>query len=384
MTRAMTAVPKFATMKLVSMKRSASPGGKGRFSVWLGTACFPAICHFFAMCSVTFAQQPPSLWAHNSSTVYLMAKGEKREFYYHEPREAMQQAGARKGSPVFVGVVKGTNYFGTAFIYNPTCGRFSYRVSGPILDGYRRVLLRGQVPRVSRDCKIVGYLNDQLEFTLIASGQSESPSVTAPEKSPKEDPIISGTGFVVSAQGHLLTNAHVVERCPAVMISLNGTKRDGTVIARDTANDLALISTNMRPGNIPAFRTNIRLGESVYVFGYPLAGVLSSTGNFTAGAVTAMAGVQDDASLMQISAPVQPGNSGGPVLDVYGNVVGIVVGQINKFQNVNFAIKASVALNFLEWRNLRQGIKPADSTVLAADIAEHAQSFTAQVICIPG
>ncbi len=102
----------------------------------------------------------------------------------------------------------------------------------------------------------------------------------------------------------------------------------------------------------------MRQGEDIVVYGFPLPGVLSSGGNVSTGNVTALTGLGDDSRFLQISAPVQPGNGGGPLLDRSGNVVGVVVSKLNALsvasatgdvpQNVNFAIKASVALAFLE------------------------------------
>lgn len=123
-----------------------------------------------------------SLWDHNGSILYLVANGQKREFFYQEPRKGMLQAGAREGSLLFSGVSKGNQYSGTAFIYKPQCGTFPYRVSGPILDNYRRVILRGQAPRVDANCKIVGHFADTLEFVhrSSASKESDSPPIPPP------------------------------------------------------------------------------------------------------------------------------------------------------------------------------------------------------------
>src|SRR4029079_10829288 len=93
----------------------------------------------------------------------------------------------------------------------------------------------------------------------------------------------------------------------------------------------------------------VRAGEAIAVYGFPLAGVLSSTGNVVSGNVTALTGLGDDVRYFQISAPIQPGNSGGPLMDYSGLVVGIVNAKLNDLafakttgdlpQNVNFAIK---------------------------------------------
>src|SRR5262249_57418929 len=108
---------------------------------------------------------------------------------------------------------------------------------------------------------------------------------------------------------------------------------------------------------LPAFRSPPRLGESIAIFGFPLTGLLSSSGNFTTGSVAAVTGLSDDSRMVQISAPVQPGNSGGPLIDKYGNVIGVIVAKLNAIgvasvtndipQNVNFAIKSPLATHFL-------------------------------------
>jgi serine protease Do len=133
------------------------------------------------------------------------------------------------------------------------------------------------------------------------------------------------------------------------------------------------------------------LGEGVAVFGFPLSGLLATSGNFTLGNITALAGLLDDSRMMQLSAPVQPGNSGGPVLDQSGNIVGVVVSKLNVLsvaartndlaQNVNFAIKTTIALNFLE----ANGVTPLKSgpgqTLVPADLADKARSFSVFVEC---
>ncbi|MFX4941208.1 serine protease, partial [Acinetobacter baumannii] len=89
---------------------------------------------------------------------------------------------------------------------------------------------------------------------------------------------------------------------------------------------------------IAAVRMGVRLGEGVAVFGYPLSGMLSTSGNFTLGNVTALSGLGDDSRYFQISAPVQPGNSGGPLVDANGNLIGVVTSKLN-------ALKVMVATN---------------------------------------
>jgi hypothetical protein len=118
-----------------------------------------------------------SLWAHNGSTLYLMADGATREFHYNAPRAGMLQAGARPGSLLFTGRSINGRYVGTAYIFNRQCGQLPYQVSGPILDNYERVVLTGQAPRVDAYCNILGSHTDILEFSLLQSGRTV-PSVS--------------------------------------------------------------------------------------------------------------------------------------------------------------------------------------------------------------
>lgn len=204
----------------------------------------------------------------------------------------------------------------------------------------------------------------------------------------------SGTGFFVSESGHLVTNAHVVDGCLSILVkNADAGVRTASLILVDRRNDLALMRVQNPPKAVAVFTSEARLGQAVYAFGFPLAGLLSSSGNFTAGSITAVSGLNDDTRIFQISTPVQPGNSGGPLLNSFGKVVGVIVGKLNALavtsvtndipQNVNFAIKASVVQSFLRARpELR--LPPHDHSVRIAppDIAELATRMSVMVRCV--
>jgi serine protease Do len=210
----------------------------------------------------------------------------------------------------------------------------------------------------------------------------------------KPQPTASGSAFFISAEGYLLTNSHVVKDCAAITVSYGTERARGAkVIARDETNDLAIISSGLTPPAVAAFRSGVRLGEPVAVFGFPLSGLLASGGNFTLGNVTALAGLRDDSRILQISAPVQPGNSGGPRLDESGAVVGIVVAKLNAIklamatadlaQNINFAIKANAAQAFAEAQGVSITTAPPNRAPLRpADLADRAKSLTGFVECL--
>lgn len=235
----------------------------------------------------------------------------------------------------------------------------------------------------------------------VAAVPASPPAIASPAPPPVQTPAptppagrssSTGTGFFVSRAGHVVTNAHVVKDCATVTVRPPGAAAIAArITARDAANDLALLETGRQTETFAAVRPGVRLGEPVAVFGYPLTRVLASSGNFTLGNVTALAGLRDDSRYIQISAPVQPGNSGGPLLDEQGNVVGVVTAKLDAVrtlaavgdipQNVNFAIKASGLTTFLESNRLAQ-TAPAKTTKLSSpDLAEAANAISAHIVC---
>ena len=158
--------------------------------------------------------------------------------------------------------------------------------------------------------------------------------------------------------------------------------------------DLALLTVPGDPGPALPFRGDpaVRRGEAVVTYGFPLAGLLSSGPTLTTGEVSALSGFADHQGRFQMSAPVQPGNSGGPLLDRQGHVVGVVVAKLNAAhlaartgdipQNVNFAIKGGEALDFLR----RAGAAPAvaesrGAERSAAEVGETAHRSTVLIRC---
>jgi len=192
------------------------------------------------------------------------------------------------------------------------------------------------------------------------SSQDASVGPTAPKSTPEKSALgKSGTGFFVSRDGQILTNSHVVNGCKSIRVRYPDRGVEGaSMLVEDKKNDLALLVANRRPAAVAIFRDSpVLLGELIMSIGFPLTGVLSSEAIMSAGNVSATAGIGDDISQLQISAPVQPGNSGGPVLDKSGLVVGVVVSKLDAInvakvigdipQNVNFGIKGDVARIFL-------------------------------------
>lgn len=196
-----------------------------------------------------------------------------------------------------------------------------------------------------------------------ALGSSNLPALRAGPPPPEGRAAASGSGFIVGA-GRVLTNNHVVEGCARMSArNASGARVSAAVLATDPRRDLALLSVPADFGPVLVFRDSpaVQRGETVVTYGFPLSGVLSSGPSLTTGDVSALAGLRDNPLHFTITAPVQPGNSGGPLLDAQGHVIGVVVAKLNAAriaqmtngdipQNVNFAIKGPDAASFLAGR----------------------------------
>lgn len=212
---------------------------------------------------------------------------------------------------------------------------------------------------------------------------------------PERPKVSSGSGFAVNADGIVLTNSHVVKSCRNIRVTIgDGIRAEAAVVvARDDANDLAALKASFRPTDIARFREDkpIRSGDEVVVVGFPLSALLSREPNITAGVISALAGIRGDKRHYQLTAPIQPGNSGGPVVDMSGSVVGVVVSKLNASrvaertgdipQNVNFAIKAELARKFLTDNSLTYSTAAASTMLSAADVGDKVRKVTAFIEC---
>ena len=227
-----------------------------------------------------------------------------------------------------------------------------------------------------------------------ASVFADSPSAPREYKSepaPRDrTEVITGTGFVVSSNGYVLTNNHVAGDCREITSSVGAVLE---MVASDPRTDLALLKIRRSIPETATFRSGrgIRPGDDVVVIGFPLRGLLASEANVTTGTVSALAGFGDDRRFFQMTAPVQPGSSGGPVLDKSGHIVGVVISKLDAVkvaaitgdiaQNVNFAIHSRVAEIFLDAHYVDYSSTPSGKNLRAADIAERAKRFTIPIEC---
>lgn len=205
--------------------------------------------------------------------------------------------------------------------------------------------------------------------------------------------VTTGTAFSV-APGLLITNHHVIEGCGSVDIISPDGRRSGAIVDADAQIDLALLRVPGIKGATARLRSprQVRLGESAMVFGFPLTGSLTSGGNFTSGLVSGLRGLRDADGVIQFTAPVQKGNSGGPVLDASGLVIGVVLSKLDATreaintgdipQNVNFAISLEVLADFLSKNRVAFRNSSVAAALDTARVAELAQSFTHRVECL--
>ena len=246
--------------------------------------------------------------------------------------------------------------------------------------------------------------------------EQATPSQPIAQEKPKTSPPQSGSGsgFFVSKMGHIITNAHVVQNCKKVTIGDNANKQvPAELINTDSSNDLALLKLSTLEMASAESKSliqklgivvvplaskgllrseDVRLGEKVLVAGYPFGDVFSNTIKVTSGIVSATRGSGDDSGQFQLDAAVQPGNSGGPIYDSGGNIVGVVISQLDKLkmakaigslpENVNFGIKASTVRQFLTSSGLPSKKSERTEEKSTEQLAEIAQSQALMVMCL--
>ena len=221
------------------------------------------------------------------------------------------------------------------------------------------------------------------------------PRPSTPPTAPSGAIVSSGSGFIVSDTGVVLTNFHVIEGCNRFIVRTPaGDRVQARRVAADPANDLAALRITPYSGlTVARFRDGrqVRQGDGIVAMGFPLRGVLASQANLSVGYVSALAGIGNDSTLLQISAPIQPGNSGGPLIDMQGHIVGVVVASLSPLhlakvtgtlpQNVNFAIKSEIARNFLDANDVKYQTAKPDKEIRPGEVADLARPFTVLVEC---
>jgi uncharacterized protein len=263
------------------------------------------------------------------------------------------------------------------FVINLRNGLAAKMTSAQIAEGQR----------MSEHCLRSNYA----DCGLPQVARREETIVPEPPLTPRNEVTSTGTGFFVSETGHIVTNAHVVEGCQTVRSSRGGPLRKVSV---DEESDLALYIASEKTDAIARLRggRGARAGESVVAVGFPLSGLLSSDPIVTTGIISALSGLRNDRRTIQITAPVQPGNSGGPLLGENGSVVGVVVSKLNAVkvaeaigdipQNVNFAVSLGTLQSFLNANSVPYALDDSRATKTSADITAEATRYTVLLECL--
>ncbi len=204
--------------------------------------------------------------------------------------------------------------------------------------------------------------------------------------------ISTGTGFFVS-DDIVITNEHVVSGCSVVDVRRHdGDSQKGRVVNVSERSDLATIKVGRTSAEHLRLRPdNVEVGETIVTFGFPLSGLLSDGGVATTGIVSALSGIKNDSSRIQITAPIQPGNSGGPVLDERGQIVGVVVSKLNALriaeiigdvpQNVNFAVSLESLRVFIGKSMAQPGVGSSTAARNVKEIVRSARIASVLVTC---
>jgi S1-C subfamily serine protease len=208
----------------------------------------------------------------------------------------------------------------------------------------------------------------------------------------RREVVSTGTGFFVSESGHIVTNAHVVEDCLTVRSSRG---EQISKVSIDEQPDLALYIASEKPKAFAHIRggRGAKAGEPVVAVGFPLSGLLTSDDPVvTTGIISALSGLRNDRRTIQITAPVQLGNSGGPLLGDNGSVVGVVVSKLNAVkmaeitgdipQNVNSAVSLGTLQSFLNANDVPYVLDDTGGTKSPAEITAEAWHYTVLLECL--
>ena len=284
--------------------------------------------------------------------------------------------------------------FQKASLMVATAGRsvlnFDLKSTGPVIAALANCVTKTKADGLDK----AGDFTKGTARPPITADKQGTPSASKPGKGAKSASGF-GTGFVVSGSGHIVTNNHVIDGCSELKGNLTG---EATMVLRvvssDANNDLALLqapSTATFKEFARIRDRSIRSGDSVVAIGFPFHGLLTSDFTVTTGIVSSLSGMRNDSRFLQISAPVQPGNSGGPLFDTTGQIVGVVTGKLDGLrvavatgsipENINFAIKTGALRDFLDNSVVPYQTAEPKSELKTPEIAGNARAYTMLISC---
>ena len=225
------------------------------------------------------------------------------------------------------------------------------------------------------DTKYAAFARGESDTLIVKKPKKKEPEKVVKKPKKKEPPkkqitkapeideslltIGSGSGFYINNKGYALTNNHVVRICKQMVAVVDGREILFRVLNTDKTNDVAIIKTDQSsPNFIKINEEGAKLGEDIIAVGYPLSDKLSDSVKITRGIVSALSGIDNNSGQIQIDAALQPGNSGGPIINESGELIGIATSGLNKLkmakedkyipENVNFAVASSIVTNILK------------------------------------
>lgn len=217
-----------------------------------------------------------------------------------------------------------------------------------------------------------------VQSSLAATTSKPELPVYEPKKTRAEKGFSTGTAFYVSRNGHLVTNWHVIDGAESLLVlGSDGGAREAVLVSSDPSNDVALIKVDGTAVPLPVSNDGqLEKGEEVFTLGYPLVQLQGQEQKATFGRVNSLSGLQGDIRFVQIDVPIQPGNSGGPLVNRRGEVVGVVTATLDQLvalqtagslpQNVNYAVKSDYVVPLLRMH----GVAPLLSHGQPGDIPE--------------
>lgn len=220
--------------------------------------------------------------------------------------------------------------------------------------------------------------------------ESVTAGAGAASTAPSAGGLAFGSGFFVSHDGTMLTNNHVIANCSSVTVAGYGTAQ---IVRRDPQNDMALIRVQSKPNAVAVFAsTPVEHAEKILAFGYPFSTGLRGSLNVTSGIVSSMTGQGGDVRYFQISAAIQPGNSGGPVLNGAGQVVGVVTAKFDQIkvaratgvipENIAWALRSDIAVSFLRINRVPFQAEATASEKSDREVARSAADFVQLIACV--
>ena len=244
------------------------------------------------------------------------------------------------------------------------CYAFGTGIAKDYVEGYKWIILAA-AKGSDKAKQFMAVLENTMTPEQIAEGQKLAREFKPHNESSSDNsisptnPSFSGTGFFITDDGYLISNYHVVKDAAKVRLLTSAGLIDAKVVQVDEANDLALLKADGKFSSLPISSSrSAQLGGTVATVGFPDIGLQGFAPKLAKGEIASLSGAGDDPRYFQISAPVQPGNSGGALVDERGNVIGIVSAKLDAGaalaasgalpENVNYAVKSSLLLSFLE------------------------------------